>query len=133
MHEESAGGEVTPAVGEVTRPASGDRSAWRTYWHARGQPWRTEREIDAERQAFLTQRLRIPPHVGRGMYLFGGVTLGRADVEWLLATHENGRGFFPGGIPLDDPLTVLAAAQAVVGLIIEISFIATFTQRFFGK
>jgi len=28
---------------------------------------------------------------------------------------------------------VLAAGEAIVGLVIEISFIATFTQRFFGK
>jgi hypothetical protein len=48
-------------------------------------------------------------------------------------TSFHGRGFFPGGIPLDDPITVLAALEAVIGLVIEISFIATFTQRFFGK
>lgn len=48
-------------------------------------------------------------------------------------TSFHGRGFFPGGIPLDDALTVLAAGEAFVGLIIEVSFIATFTQRFFGK
>ena len=48
-------------------------------------------------------------------------------------TSFHGRGFFPGGISLDNPLTELAAAEAVIGLIIEISFIATFTQRFFGK
>jgi len=48
-------------------------------------------------------------------------------------TSFHGRGFFPGGIKLDDPITVLAALEAVVGLTIEISFIATFTQRFFGK
>jgi len=28
---------------------------------------------------------------------------------------------------------MFAAAEAVVGLLIEVSFIATFTQRFFGK
>jgi uncharacterized protein YjbI with pentapeptide repeats len=53
-------------------------------------------------------------------------------------TSFHGRGFFPGGSPghsltLGDPVTVLAAAEAVVGLVIEISFIATFTQRFFGR
>jgi hypothetical protein len=30
-------------------------------------------------------------------------------------------------------LIMVAAVEAVVGLVIEISFIATFTQRFFGK
>jgi hypothetical protein len=53
-------------------------------------------------------------------------------------TSFHGRGFFPGGSPghsvtLDDPMTVLAAAEAVVGLIVEISFIATFTNRFFAR
>jgi hypothetical protein len=48
-------------------------------------------------------------------------------------TSFHGRGFFPGGLALDDPLTVLAALEAVIGLFIEITFIATFTQRFLGK
>jgi hypothetical protein len=47
-------------------------------------------------------------------------------------TSFHGRGFFPGGISLDDPITQVAAVEAVLGLLIEISFIATFTQRFFG-
>ncbi len=48
-------------------------------------------------------------------------------------TSFHGRGFFPGGLPLDAPLTVLAATEAIVGLVIEVSFIATFTQRFFAR
>ena len=48
-------------------------------------------------------------------------------------TSFHGRGFFPGGITLDDPLTVLAAFEAFVGLLIEVTFIATLTQRLFGK
>lgn len=48
-------------------------------------------------------------------------------------TSFHGRGFFPGGIALDDPITVVAALEALFGLIIEVSVIATFTQRFFGK
>jgi hypothetical protein len=32
-----------------------------------------------------------------------------------------------------DPIAILAALEAVFGLIIEISFIATITQRFFGR
>ena len=48
-------------------------------------------------------------------------------------TSFHGRGFFPGGIGLDDPITVLAALEAFVGLVIEVSFIATFTQRFFAR
>ena len=48
-------------------------------------------------------------------------------------TSFHGRGFFPGGIALDDPLTVLAALEAFVGLLIEVTFIATLTQRLFSK
>jgi uncharacterized protein YjbI with pentapeptide repeats len=50
-------------------------------------------------------------------------------------TSFHGRGFFPGpGITnLDNPIIRFAALEAVVGLLIEISFIATFTQRFFGR
>ncbi len=54
--------------------------------------WRTQQEIDAERQRFLRERLAIQPDVQRGIYPFKGIALTRADVEWLLATHENGRG-----------------------------------------
>lgn len=51
-------------------------------------------------------------------------------------TSFHGRGFFPGlgsENSLHNPLVIMAAFEAVVGLLIEISFIATFTQRFFGK
>jgi uncharacterized protein YegL/uncharacterized protein YjbI with pentapeptide repeats len=48
-------------------------------------------------------------------------------------TSFHGRGFFPGVLALDDPITVLAAIEAVLGLFIEITFIATFTQRFFAR
>ena len=48
-------------------------------------------------------------------------------------TSFHGRGFFPGGIKLDDPLTILAAVEAFVGLLIEVTFIATLTRRLFGN
>lgn len=49
-------------------------------------------------------------------------------------TSFHGRGFFPGtGIRLDDPLVIFAAIEAMVGLVIEVSFIATFTQRFLSR
>ncbi len=54
--------------------------------------WRTEPEIDAERQQFLRQCLAIVPDFQRGIYPFKEMRLTRADVEWLLATHEQGRG-----------------------------------------
>jgi uncharacterized protein YjbI with pentapeptide repeats len=51
-------------------------------------------------------------------------------------TSFHGRGFFPGlgsAASLHNPLVVIAAFEAVIGLVIEISFIATFTQRYFGR
>lgn len=73
-------------------PATEDRKAWKAYWQAQGQPWRTEPEVDSERQRHLTERRAIVPDIVKGMYPFKDIKLGRADVEWLLATHENGLG-----------------------------------------
>ena len=55
-------------------------------------PWRTEPEIDAERQRYLVERLAITPDIKRGIYSFKDVKLSRADIEWMLATQENRRG-----------------------------------------
>jgi hypothetical protein len=32
------------------------------------------------------------PNVSQGIYPFKGIKSKRADIEWLLASHENGRG-----------------------------------------
>jgi hypothetical protein len=49
-------------------------------------------------------------------------------------TSFHGRGFAPGeNVLLNNPVTVIAAGEAVIGLLIEITFIATFTQRFFAR
>ncbi len=69
-----------------------DKEAWKAYWEQQGQPWRSEPEIDAERQSYLSMRRKIPPDIERGSYPFKDIKLDRADVEWLLATHENKRG-----------------------------------------
>src|SRR5438045_704102 len=66
--------------------------AWKTYWKAKGYPWRTEPEIDAERQTYLVERRKIAPDFEQGIYPFKDIKLNRADVEWLLATHQHGRG-----------------------------------------
>ena len=50
----------------------------------------------------------------------------------LSVSSFHGRGFFQPLQSLGDPIAALAAIEAVIGLLIEISFIATFTQRFFG-
>ena len=58
------------------------------------------------------------------------------DASVFSLTSFHGRGFFPGlgsENSLHHPLVIMAAFEAVVGLFIEISFIATFTQRFFGR
>ena len=51
----------------------------------------------------------------------------------LSVSSFHGRGFFPSGISLGDTFARLAAGEAIVGLFIEIVFIATFTQRFFAR
>ena len=64
-------------------------------------------------------------------FLFGRLSPLEALIFSVTSFH--GRGFFPGPFALGDPVTALAAMEAVVGIFIEISFIATFTQRFFGR
>jgi uncharacterized protein YjbI with pentapeptide repeats len=71
-------------------PAPEGYQSWPEYWQAQGMPWRTEPEIDADRQRFLTARQAIQPDIAKGIYPLGGVALDRGDVEWLLATHESG-------------------------------------------
>ena len=71
-------------------------------------------------------------------YYFLGYTLGPSLSPLgsfvFSMTSFHGRGFFPGNnIQLDNPLTVLAAFEALVGLVIEVTFIATLTQRFFNR
>ncbi len=73
-------------------PAENDLTAWKNHWQALDQPWRTEPEIDQDRQAFLAQRRAIVPDPEACIYPFKDIKLTRADVEWLLATHENNRG-----------------------------------------
>ena len=58
------------------------------------------------------------------------LTWNEAYVISLTAFH--GRGFFTASFKASDPQAGFAAGEAVVGLLLEISFIATFTQRFFG-
>src|SRR5258708_30625846 len=82
-----AGAAVAPR-----QPEGESRGAWRKYWIAWAQPWRTEPEIDDERGQFLGERQAITPNIGQDVYPFKGVALARADIEWLLATHDGGRG-----------------------------------------
>ncbi len=63
------------------RPANDDKEAWKAHWKAQGQPWRTEPEIDIERQKYLTERRTITPNLEQGIYPFKGIKPSRADVE----------------------------------------------------
>src|SRR2546430_11354016 len=63
------------------RPTVRDRDAWHTYWDALDQPWRTEPEIDPNRQAELAQYRTITPDIEKGIYPFKDTKLSRADVE----------------------------------------------------
>lgn len=68
--------------------------------------------------------------------LFGTINGHAFHVDEALVfsvTSFHGRGFFPGGLALDDPITKVAASEAIIGLLVEVSFIATFTQRFFAR
>jgi hypothetical protein len=44
----------------------------------------------------------------------------------------HGRGFFPQSITLGDAVSVVAAIEAVCGLLIELILVATFARRFLG-
>ncbi len=69
-----------------------DSSGWKRYWVERGWPWRREPEISLARQQELAQRRTIPVDMEQGSYPFRGMTLTRADIEWLLVTHDEGLG-----------------------------------------
>jgi hypothetical protein len=72
-----------------------------------------------------------------GLYLLnahGAATHLSWDEALVLSVSSfHGRGFFLQNVTLGDAFARLAAMEAVLGLLIEISLISTFTQRFFGK
>jgi hypothetical protein len=72
-----------------------------------------------------------------GLLGFGIGAMQMQPLQWyealvLSVSSFHGRGFFQPVQSLGDPVAILAAIEAVMGLFIEITFIATFTQRFFG-
>lgn len=72
-------------------PTSDDPQEWKRYWVALDQSWRTEPEIDEKRQHFLKERLAIKSESKVGVYPLKSLEppLSRADIEWLLDTHES--------------------------------------------
>jgi uncharacterized protein YjbI with pentapeptide repeats len=61
-------------------------------WKKVDLPWRIEAEIDIERQVYLAERCAGTVDIGQGIYPFKDIKLSRADIEWLLAKHEDRRG-----------------------------------------
>jgi hypothetical protein len=75
---------------------------------------------------------------GNGLLTFGLPQSQLQGLPWyealiLSVSSFHGRGFFQPLQSPGDPVAIIAAVEAVFGLFIEVSFIATFTQRFFGK
>jgi uncharacterized protein YjbI with pentapeptide repeats len=54
--------------------------------------WRLDPRINVRRQKYLDKRRAITPDIKRGIYPFKSIKLNRADIEWLLITHEDGLG-----------------------------------------
>lgn len=89
----------------------------------------------------VTHGLPLVPPLGPlapdGLLRFGASSsipqLAPNEALILSVSSFYGRGFFQPLKSLGDPVAGLAAIEAVIGLLIEISFIATFTQRFFGS
>jgi len=94
---------MSEQVSTPQRPNTNDPDAWKAYWRERGWPWRTEPEIHDKRQQYLAERRAIKADIEKGIYPFKNSKLDRADIEWLLATYEEGKG------PIDyhDPTQVL--------------------------
>ena len=91
--------EQQPAPFIQRQPPPQGYLSWSDYWKAQGMPWRTEPEVESERRAYLAARRAVTPDIEHGIYPFrdesGSIKLTRADVEWLLATHEDGRFIGP--------------------------------------
>jgi hypothetical protein len=87
-------------------------------------------------RSFITYLLVIVSFAALYFMLRESVSPALTPVDALIfsVTSFHGRGFAPGEVvSLHNPLTILAACEAVLGLLIEITFIATFTQRFFAR
>jgi hypothetical protein len=77
---------------KAIRPITVDCTAWGAHWQAQNQPWRTEPEINPERQVELEKCLAVVPDIERGIYPFKGMKLDRVDLEWLLTTLDSEQG-----------------------------------------
>lgn len=62
-----------------------------------------------------------------------GANLAWNEAVVISMTAFHGRGFFPDQFHPGDPQALVAAIEAFIGLLIEVTFIATLAQRLFGK
>ena len=72
-------------------PSTNDYEAWKQHWRKLGQSWRVEPEINEERKTYLENRRLVKANIRQSIFPFN-IKLSRADIEWLLVTHEDGRG-----------------------------------------
>jgi hypothetical protein len=82
-------------------------------------------------RSFLAYLLVISTFMALYLLLDPHLAWYEAIVVSLTAFH--GRGFSPSTFSPGDPLSIASAIEAFVGLIIEVTFIATLTRRFFGQ
>ena len=69
-----------------------------------------------------------------GIYsLLGELHLSGMGVLMFSVTAFHGRGLFPSDAGYDDVVTVLAAVEAVIGLLMEMYAVAVLVRRFGGK
>jgi hypothetical protein len=85
----TAGAQADQPQPALQGSANADCDLWRNYWRTRKQPWRTEPEIEAKRQVELDQYRATLPDIEQGRYPLKDIQLRRADIEWLLATHQS--------------------------------------------
>lgn len=110
------------------RKTFGSRGQWLFSWFLcllagyGYKPWRT-----------LVVYLTIAIGCAFGYQAATSGALGFGEALILSVSSFHGRGFFQPVSSLGDPVSAIAAIEAVIGLLIEASFIATFTQRFFGR
>ncbi|MGI9061889.1 MAG: hypothetical protein ACR2H5_25320 [Ktedonobacteraceae bacterium] len=81
-----------PSFQSTNQPTEEDHKSWLVDWQQQGYLWRTEAEITEKQKTFLAECLRVVPDIKQGIYPFKETRLARADIEWLLATHQGGRG-----------------------------------------
>ena len=82
-------------------------------------------------QSFIVYALVIS--IFTSIYYLLGSHLAWNEAIVISMTAFHGRGFFPDQFHPGDPQALVAAIEAFVGLLIEVTFIATLTQRLFGK